>query len=59
MDTPPIITEEQIQKWREERGRRAWNAIQAILEAERCELQALPSITPEGRIVARVVLAAL
>lgn len=50
------ITEEQIRAWRDERIKRVTEGIGAILATENCELQAMPSFTPDGRIVAQIVI---
>lgn len=50
------ITEEQIRVWREERIKRVNEAIGATLAAENCELQAVPSFAPDGRVVAQIVI---
>lgn len=50
------ITEEQIRAWRDERIKRVHEGIEAVLKQENCELQAMPSFTPDGRIVAQIVI---
>jgi len=50
------ITEEQIREWRDQRVKRVAEGIGAILTTENCELQAVPSITPDGRVVAQIVI---
>lgn len=50
------ITEDQIQQWRNARAQKAHEVIEAILKEMNCELQALPSIAPDGRIVAQIAI---
>jgi hypothetical protein len=50
------ITEEQIRAWRNERIKRVTEGISAILATENCEVQAMPSFTPDGRVVAQIVI---
>lgn len=50
------ITNEQIKQWNDARVKRVSEGIAAILVTENCELQAMPSFTPDGRVVAQIVI---
>lgn len=50
------ITEEQIRQWQKERIARVNQGIEAVLKAENCELQPIPSFTADGRTVAQIVI---
>jgi hypothetical protein len=50
------ITEEQIREWRDDRIKRVHAGIEAVLKQENCELQAVPSFTPDGRVVAQIAI---
>lgn len=50
------ITEEQIKAWRDERIKHVHEGIETVLKQENCELQAVPSFTPDGRVVAQIVI---
>lgn len=50
------ITQEQIKEWQNARIKNVNDSISAILARENCELQAVPSITPDGRLMAQIVI---
>ena len=60
---PEVVTADEARRLLEQDKRQRAEAclreIQAALERHRCQLQAVPGLTPDGRVVAQVTVTAL